>query len=476
MTEFRCLIPETILSLVACAIMLFSPRVRRANSTIPGILCAAGLLFAGGVTLLTWNQRSVAFAGMVRIDEFTQLARLLLFAILFFVSLASVDFLRREQINHREFYSLLLFAAVGASLMVASSDLILTFLGIEVLSISSYILAGFKRDNPRCVEASLKYFLLGAFSTAFLLYGVALLYGETGSTRYATLATRLQGAPNALTLAGLSFILTGFGFKVAMAPFHIWTPDVYEGAPTPISAFLSVGSKAAAFLALLRVLYVALAGMNREWSDVLWLAAVCTMFLGNLAALSQSNIKRLLAYSSIAHAGYTLLGLVSGSRSGVEAVLFYTLAYALMNLGAFTVVQLISRQGDQCTSLDDYRGLGRQHRWLAASLSLFLFSLAGIPATAGFMGKFFLFSAAVEQGLFWLVILAVVNSAVAVYYYIRVVVIMFMHEPDPQQAPIDMPAAAAAVIAVAVAGTLLLGVLPGVVRRAVEAATTALVQ
>ncbi|HEY3128173.1 MAG TPA: NADH-quinone oxidoreductase subunit N [Acidobacteriota bacterium] len=476
MSEFRYLLPETILSVVGAVIMLLCPFLDHKNSRIPGMLSGLALLAAVVAVVTGWHQNAAAFGGMVIIDFFSNLARLLIFTILFFISVSSINFLQREQINFGEFYALLLFVTVGSSLMVLSGDLILTFLGIEVLSIGSYILAGFKRDDFRCTEASMKYFLLGAFSTAFLLYGIALLYGKIGSTRYVDLAGNLNATPDALTLAGLALILVGFGFKVAMAPFHVWTPDVYEGALTPITAFLSVGSKAAAFLAFVRVFYVALRDLAHAWSYILWLAAVLTMFLGNITALRQDNIKRMLAYSSIAHAGYILVGFVATSHFGVAAVLFYILSYALMNLGAFTVVQLISGEGENRVSIQDYIGLGWRQKGLAVALSLSLFSLAGIPATAGFMGKLFLFSAAAERGLYRLVVLAVVNSAIAVYYYLRIVVLMYMREPSSTEVSIGISFPEAAVIGFSVLGTLILGFFPGLFMRWAEIATTSIVR
>lgn len=476
MSDFLYLLPETILSIVGALIVLVSSFLDHRDSRIPGVMSGLGLFAAGLATLLAWHQNVAVFGGMVLIDSFANLARFLLYGILFCISASSMNFLKRENINFGEFYALLIFVTVGASLMVVSGDLILTFLGIEVLSIGSYILAGFKRDDARCTEASLKYFLLGGFSTAFLLYGVALLYGKIGSTRYLDLAVSLQRTPDFLTLAGLALILVGFGFKVAMAPFHVWTPDVYEGAPTPITAFLSIASKSAVFLAFVRVFYVALRGLGGAWSDILWLAAVLTMFLGNITALRQDNIKRLLAYSSIAHAGYMLLGFISISKFGVEAILFYTVSYALMNLGAFTIVQVISRQGDNRVLLQDYAGLGWEHPGLAIALSVCLFSMAGIPATAGFMGKLFLFSAAAQRGLFWLVVLAAVNSAIAVYYYVRLVVLMYMREPRSSEELIGTPFSAAAVITVSVLGTLVLGIFPGLFMRLAERATAAVVR
>jgi NADH-quinone oxidoreductase subunit N len=471
MSEFLYLLPETILSITGALVMLLSPVLDESNSRVPGILSGLGLSAAAVTTLLAWHQNASVFGGMVLIDSFSHLARLLLYGIILCISISSTNFLQREQINFGEYYALLLFVTVGASLMVVSGDLILTFLGIEVLSIGTYVLAGFKRNDPRCTEASIKYFLLGGFSTAFLLYGVALLYGKAGSTRYIDLAANLHLSADILTLSGLAFVLVGFGFKVAMAPFHVWIPDVYEGAPTPVTAFMSVGTKAAAFLAFVRIFYIGLRDLGNAWSGILWLAAVATMFLGNITALRQDNIKRLLAYSSIAHAGYILLGFVATSKFGVEAILFYTLSYALMNLGAFTIVQLISRQGDNRVLIQDYVGLGSQRRGLAAALSLCLFSLAGIPATAGFMGKLFLFSAAAQKGLYWLVVLAVINSAIAAYYYIRIVVVMFMREAAASDSLPATPFSEGAVIAVSVLGTVVLGIFPGMFMRWAEIAT-----
>ena len=368
MSEFSSLWPEIILSVAGALIMLASPILGRRESDVHALLACSGLLAAMLATLLSWNERAAVFFGMVLVDPFSQLARLILFAVLFCIAATSLQYLNREGINFGEFHALLLFVTAGASLMVISADLILTFLALEIMSIGTYVLAGFRRDNSGSTEASIKYFLLGSFSTAFLLYGIALLYGATGSTRYLELASRLHGAPDPLALAGLAFILVGFGFKVATAPFHVWTPDVYQGAPLPVTTFMSTGVKAAGFLAFIRIFYMALTGLNREWSDILWIVAVLTMFLGNVTALVQTDIKRLLAYSSIAHAGYILLGFVSRSQWGIEAILYYLLAYSLMNLGAFTVVQMVSRREESGMRLDDYAGLGRRQPWLAGAL------------------------------------------------------------------------------------------------------------
>jgi NADH-quinone oxidoreductase subunit N len=349
-------------------------------------------------------------------------------------------------------------------LMAASGDLILTFLGIEILSISTYVLAGFKRADPRSNESSLKYFVLGSFATAFLLYGIALIYGGTGSTNYRLIqmAISLQGTVQTTTLLGLGLLLVGFGFKLATVPFHAWAPDVYEGAPTAVTAFMMVGPKAAGFAALVRVLLQALPALAEDWRSAMWLVAVLTMTLGNVVAVRQTSIKRMLAYSSIAHAGYILVGIVANSRAAYGAIAFYLAAYALMNLGALSIVLSFSRKGDLNVDLDDYAGLGRLAPIPAAALSLFLISLAGIPLTGGFIGKFYLFSAAVSQGFIGLVIIAVLNSALSVYYYFRVLVVMYMREPaEGRSGPEALGTTVMAVVWIAAIGILWLGILPG---------------
>jgi NADH-quinone oxidoreductase subunit N len=335
------------------------------------------------------------------------------------------------------------------------------------MSISLYVLAGFNRDNIKSNEAGMKYFLLGAFSTGFLLYGMALIYGVTGTTRVAQIAQIVSGMPsasgNTMLLIGMFLMLVGFLFKIAAAPFHMWTPDVYEGAPTPMTAFMSAGPKAAGFAALLRLLLVAFPAMKPEWSDLLWILAVLTMTIGNFSALRQDNIKRMLAYSSIAHAGYALVGLTAANSTGTSGILFYMLSYAFMNIGAFAVIILVGKKGEPNGTVMDFAGLGRKHPLLAVTMSLFLFSLAGMPPTAGFIGKFYLFSGAIQEGYIWLAIIGVMNSAASVYYYLRVMVFMYFKPAEEEFDWITVSAPVALSLAVSAAGTLIPGVIPSMI-------------
>ena len=475
MSQLYGVLPEVILAAAGALVLMLSPWFAgRGRGRDVCWLASLALAAACGATLMLWEQHGPYFAGMVHVDAFVQASRLLLYSVILAVALASFDYLESGKIVRGEFYALLLFIACGSSIMVLSVDLILMFLGLEILSIGAYILAGYQREHPRTTEASLKYFLLGAFSSAVLLYGVALIYGRSGSTAYSDLEWRMRAAANIPLAAGLGLVLTGFGFKAALAPFHLWTPDVYEGAPTPVTAFMSVAVKAAAFLALLRVLFLAFPGLAPQWTAFLWMSAAATMLLGNITALAQSNIKRLLAYSSIAHAGTMLLGVIAANQAGVSAILFYLVAYALMNLGAFTVIQLVGGTDDSSTRVQDFAGLGRTNRWLAACLALSLFSLAGIPGTAGFMGKFFLFSAGAERGLYGLVILAILSSVIALYYYVRVVVLMLMQDPESTRGTVSVPVHSRGVIAAAAAGTVWLGLYPQPVIRAAQQAALAL--
>jgi NADH-quinone oxidoreductase subunit N len=377
--------------------------------------------------------------GMLIVDNFTVFFQWLSLVIAGVTAFVSVRFNERESINRGEYYALLLFACSGMCLMAASTDFILTFLGIEILSIATYVLAGFKRQDPRSNESSLKYFLLGSFATAFLLYGIALIYGSAGSTNYSAVRAlaSLQGDVQGTMVIGMALVLVGFGFKIALVPFHSWAPDVYEGAPTPVTAFMTVGPKAAGIAALLRILVQALPFLAEDWSRILWLLSILTMTLGNVVAVLQTNIKRMLAYSAIAHAGYILIGIVVNSEMGLSAILFYLVIYTVMNLVAFSVVLSLSRAGDARVFLEDYAGLGRTAPFAAAALSLALISLAGIPLTGGFIGKFYLFSAAIQKGFIGLAVIGVLNSVLSVFYYFRLMVFMYMREaaeeaPEPE--------------------------------------------
>lgn len=461
--NYSALLPEIILSLTGIMIMLVIPFVSRDRQVSLGYPALAGIALAFLGLLLEWNETGLAFFEMVFQDPFSHFCKaLFLFATAAIVLLA-MHYLSQEDLAEGEFYALLLFATVGMFLMAASADLIMTFLGLEVLSISTYVLAGFKKRERKSNESAIKYFLLGAFSTAFLLYGIAFVYGATGSTKYLVIAEAIRNSESEplILLLGLGLMVVGFGFKVALAPFHVWAPDVYEGAPLPVTAHLAVGSKAAALVALVRILFQVLPELSQEWRVLLGISAVLTMAIGNIAALTQTNIKRMLAYSSIAHSGYLLLGLTAHNELGTQGILYYLVAYALMTLGAFTVVQIVGRRNEQDILIEDYRGLGYRCPFLSITLSIFLISLAGIPATAGFMGKFFLFAAALQSEMYGLVFLAIIASAIGIYYYLRVIVLMYMSEYHGEGPLITIPFSLRIVIAIMVLGTLYLGILPG---------------
>ncbi|MFQ6112428.1 MAG: NADH-quinone oxidoreductase subunit N, partial [Nitrospinota bacterium] len=369
----------------------------------------------------------------------------------------------REGLTYGEYYCLILFATMGMILMAGGNNLLTIFLGVEVISISLYVLAGFLKTRARSNEAAVKYFLLGAFATGFLLYGIALIYGATGTTDLTRIsAFALKGAAqgNILLLAGMALLIVGLGFKLAAVPFHMWTPDVYEGAPTSVTAFMSAGPKAAVFAAFFRIFAAALPQLKPDWTALLWVIAVLTMTLGNVVALAQFNIKRMLAYSSIAHAGYLLIAVVVGDRLASSGLLFYLLAYTLMNLGAFGVVAALETREGGALDLRDYRGLGYKYPGLAFAMGVFMFSLSGIPPTAGFVGKFYIFSAAVNSGFIWLAVIGVLNSVVSVYFYLRVVVYMYMLEPTRELAAPPLSIYTVIALILTVLGTLGLGVFP----------------
>jgi len=465
--EYSPLVPQLVLVIAGMLIMLLEPfTAPERKSRLGHIAVLATAVAAYGLTLQRSHQPHAIFNGMFLVDGYSYFFQWLFLVITGISVLISIRFNERESINRGEYYALLLFACSGMSLMAASGDLILTFIGIEILSIATYILAGFKRNDVRSNESSLKYFLLGSFATAFLLYGIALIYGSTGSTNYLAIRelAKLQGSVQITTVIGMGLLLVGFGFKVAVVPFHAWAPDVYEGAPSPVTAFMTVGPKAAGFAALVRVLVQALPNLAHDWSAILWLLSILTMTLGNVVAVLQTNVKRMLAYSAIAHAGYILVGIVANTHIGFGAVLFYLVVYTVMNLGAFSIVLSLSHKGDVRVNLDDYAGLGRKAPFVAAALSLFLISLAGFPLTGGFIGKFYLFTAAIQKGYVGLAIVGVLNSVLSVFYYFRLMVIMYMREPyegQPEPDPISLPVMA--IVAIGVVGILWLGVNPAMI-------------
>jgi NADH-quinone oxidoreductase subunit N len=427
-------------------------------------IALAGLVVAAFQTIGLWGRSGTDFAGMVYLDNFAFFFYLVFILGAALTVLISQQYLEDYGKNLSEYYALILFATVGMMLMAAGAHLIMIFLGLEVMSIAVYVLAGLFREDVRSNEASLKYLILGSFSSAFLLFGMAMLYGAAGGTLFLNdLPKRLalETASQPLILSSIGLLLVGFGFKVASAPFHMWTPDVYEGAPTSVTAFMAVAVKAAAFAAFARVFFLAFPAMKVDWNMLVWVLAVATMTIGNIAAIAQTNIKRMLAYSSIAHAGYLLVALVAANQLGAVSLLYYLLAYTLMNLGAFGVVILVGRKKDSYLNIYDYSGLAAQHPVLAASMALFMFALAGIPPTAGFVGKFYVFSAAIQAGYIWLAIIGVMNSLVSVYYYLRITVLMYMKPAEADLGPVVFSPAQTAVVAVTALGVLLIGIFPG---------------
>jgi NADH-quinone oxidoreductase subunit N len=407
-------------------------------------------------------QRGQWYSNLWIVDDYGVFLTFVFLLVAAITILTSLDFLGRERMNHPEFYALLLFATAGMVMMAASNELVMIFLGLEILSIATYVMAGFRRTDLKSNESALKYFLLGSFSSAFFLYGVAMIFGATGSTNLVAIAGSLKSQEIQLSLVELAaaLMLIALCFKVAVAPFHIWTPDVYEGAPTPVTGFMSVGPKAAGFAVLFRVFLTAFPTIQDRWASAIWLIAAVTMILGNVIAVVQPNIKRMLAYSSIAHAGYIAVAFASTSDRGVSAALFYLLAYALMNLGAFAIVTILSRSEDKLVNLTDYAGLAAKRPALAAILSLFLLSLAGVPGTAGFAGKFFIFRAALESRLLWLAIIGVITTVVSFYYYLYVIVQMYMRDPSEEFSDLRVVGSLKAALLVSSVGTLYLGILP----------------
>jgi NADH-quinone oxidoreductase subunit N len=454
------ILPELVLSVFGIVIMVLEPLFdeRRGQKAL-GAVALVGSVGALLASLYQAQSPGFAFWNMVRVDGFSVFFHVLVTAIVAVVILTSYEYMAVQRIRAGEYYSLILFAAVGMCLMSSAVELVLIFLALEISSIATYILVGFRRREASSSESSLKYFLLGSFATAFFLYGVALMFGATGSTNIDRISEVLRSG-NVPTLAyvAVALMFVGLGFKVASAPFHIWTPDVYEGAPAPIVGLISTAPKAATFAVLLRIFFEASAP-GRFW--LIWLSAALSMTLGNIGALVQNNVKRLLAYSSIAHAGYLLVAFAAQPEVGISAAMFYTAAYAAMNVGAFAVVSHFAHAGERYVTLEDYAGLGRRSPVLAAALTVFLLSLIGIPATGGFLAKVYVFSAALQAKLVGLTIIGVINSAVGAYYYLRIIVVMYMKEPREDVPVVPIPAALGWALTVTLAATIYLGVLPG---------------
>jgi NADH-quinone oxidoreductase subunit N len=473
------LLPVLIVLGAGALVLLLDVLPPRDSKTHLGGVALAGIVGALVAAVWLWLRggEGRAFRDMVLLDGYALFFDLLICYAAALVVMLSMDYLARTGPESGEYYALVLFSTAGMMLMASAGDLIVVFLSLELMSLSLYVLAGLFKTRLTSGEASMKYLLLGAFATSFLLYGIALIYGATGSTnldRIAASAAAKGGDP--LVLVGLGLLLVGFGFKISSVPFHMWAPDVYEGAPTTITALIATGSKAAAFAALIRILVVALRGAQADWSALLWGVAALTMTVGNVVAVAQSNLKRMLAYSSIAHVGYMLMGLVAGGVQGAGAVLFYLLAYTFTTVGAFGVIALCARAGEEAVEVGDYAGLARRHPVLAVTLALFLLSLIGIPPLAGFVAKFYLFGSAVRAGYIWLTVIAVLNSAVAAYYYLRVIVYMYMREPEGERMAVTPSFAGALALAIALVGIVLLGIAPAPFADLAQAAVAPLLR
>jgi NADH-quinone oxidoreductase subunit N len=472
------ILPEVILTAVGVLIMLIEPLMPRGQSRRSlGWFAVLGMIAALAASLYQYQlPAGTAYFGTVQTDAFSVFFHVLLCGISLTCLLITLDATTAQTENMGEFYALVVFGTVGMLFMTCAVELLLVFIGLEISSISTYILAGFRKRSVKGPESAIKYFLLGSFATAFFLYGIALTFGATGTTRIDVIAGMLgSSATPMLAIAGLSMIIIGLGFKVSAAPFQVWTPDVYEGAPSPVVALMSTGPKAAAFAVLLRVLYGAFPTLHTHWVPVLWWLAVLSMFVGNLGALKQKNVKRLLAYSSIAHAGYLLVAFTALSPDGIAAASFYAVSYAAMNVGIFAVVSHAGQFDDRLTLIEDYRGLAYRSPLLGGAMAFFLISLIGIPFTGGFFGKFYVFTAAIHSGFIWLAILGLINSGIAAFYYLRVLAALYTR-PTETSPVTSVPRATMPLLfalLLTVAATLILGIDPGrILAKAKAAAAT----
>ena len=478
--DVRAVAPALVLTATALIVMLVDllpPRDRKDHLGLVGLVGVVASLL---LSLVMWGVDVQGFRGMVALDGYALFFNLIIGYAVGLVLLLSLDYIGRQGAESGEFYVLVLFSAVGMTLMAQATDLIVIFLGLETMSLSLYVLAGFFRARIESGEAAMKYFLLGAFASGFFLYGIALMYGATGTTNLDRIGAMVAGgaaARDPMLLIGFGLLLVGFGFKISSVPFHMWAADVYQGAPTSVTALIATGSKAAAFAALGRVLMEAMRSPQVDWPGIMWGLAVLSMTLGNVVALAQQNVKRMLAYSSIAHVGYILVGVVAGGPQGNGSVLFYLLAYTFTTAGAFGALLLLERAGREAVEIGDLGGLAARHPLLALSLAVFLLSLIGIPPTGGFVGKFYLFGAAVQAGYVWLAVIGVLNSAVAAYYYLRIIVYMYMREPD-EAAPAAMVPSVAGALALVVSlwGVMQLGIMPAPLLGLAQAAVAPLLR
>lgn len=477
------ILPELIVALAGIVAMVYDSFFPK-DRTVTGVISLVGLVVSGVLLAMLWSepQQAGAWNGMIAHDNLRLGFSFVFLLVSAMTVLISTVWVEREDVPAGEYHALLMFATFGMMLMASGNDLVIIFLGLETLSIATYVMCGLRRGDLKSNESAMKYFILGSFASAFLLYGMALVYGATGSTNITEIAARVANANfPALLLVGGAMMVIGFGFKVATAPFHIWTPDVYEGAPTPVTGFMAAGPKAAAFASFVRVFVLGfplVAGvqasgyLHDSWMTALTVMAILSMTVGNVVAIMQTNVKRMLAYSSIAHAGYAMVGFVGagaarstiGRDEAIASVAFYMLTYAVTNLGAFAIVALLGQKNDRRTDFEDYNGIGFKSPVLAFTLSLFMLSLLGLPLTAGFMGKVLVFRPALEAGsamLTVLVVIAVVNTAISAYYYLRLIVVMFFRDRTSDWTEPKMPVGLAAALIIAVIGVLYFGIFAG---------------
>jgi len=474
--NLRRIAPEIVLCAFGMLIMIADPFLGAAKQRVLGWLSFLGALAALASVRFAAQNPGPAYSNLLSVDAFSIFIHVVVIVAAALAILGSFDYLRDEGIERGEFYALVLFAVAGMGILASANELVTAFVGLEISSIASYVLVGFRKRALISNEASLKYFLLGSFSTAFFLYGIAMVYGAAGTTIIDKISDALSRASATdghfppLAVLGLGLMFVGLGFKVVISPFQIYAPDVYQGAPTPVTALLASAPKAATFALMLRIFLLSFGGATDLWFWGIAGSAVLTMFVGNLAALAQTNVKRMLAYSSIAHAGYILVAFAAATDIGVAAVIFYLAAYVLMKVGAFLVIAHLGQRGEKRLSIQDYAGLGTRQPVLAAVFSIFLLSLLGLPATAGFLGKFFAFQAALESHVIWLVVIAAINSVIGAYYYLRVIISMYFWEPSKDYTPTPVAPALGVALFIAVVGTVYLGILPG---RVLDFARTA---
>jgi NADH-quinone oxidoreductase subunit N len=457
-------LPELILIICGTILMVLTPLVKSRPTSLFGNISLLAIFAAIAGAVYSFADPGMGFNDMLIVDGFATFFRVLVLAIGAMTVLSSYRFLSRDETEPGEFHALILFSLSGQCLMVSANSLIMIFIGLEISSIATYILCGYLRDDKRANESALKYFLLGSFATAFFLYGVAIIYGATANTNLSAIR-QVLGGPNAPPVAmvgiAMALMFVGLCFKVSGAPFQIWAPDVYQGAPTPVTAFMSTGPKAAAFAIFLRIFLTAFQANSDVWEPLVWICALLSMTIGNCGALLQSNVKRMMAYSSIAHAGYVLVALAARSEIGTSAAMFYLAAYACMNIGVFAVIAHISGKGERHLSIKDFSGLASKQPMTAALLTILMLSLIGVPLTGGFFGKFYIFKAALQSNLVWLTVLGLINSAIASYYYLHILVVMYMNEPGEATKDLEpMPLPLKAALLIPVLGTLILGIYP----------------